>query len=1248
MSCHENTRRGRVNTLSLFGFTTRKHIHTLIVAVLTTIAAAMIQPLSAIFLGNIFDTLTKFGAGHFSGEELLSRTSESCGILLSLGVANWILSGLCFTFWLIFGELQAKSGHDALFLELLKKDMAWFEGQTDGVGALLVHIQGQIRDLQRATSEPLGFAMQFSIRALVALGVASFTSWRLTLVTLAAVPPCAALVSWLSSRIQQGIDIQKHELATSSRISYNAFSLIRVVKCFNGQGFEYDKYIASINRAAQYYLWQAHLSACQISCVRFMSFGMFVQGFWYGSSLVVSGSLSSGQVLRTFWACLVLVQSIEQILPQTIIIEKGKAAGSSLRAIMGQSSCSKQPVERHYPRRCKGNIEIKNISFAYPSHPERLALQSSSFLFPAGEMTFIIGPIGSGKSTLASLLARIYAPMSGEIKIDGYPMETLHSNWIRDNITIFHQQNTLFDETILTNIVFGCPEHKRITEEDIQESIDVAMLRRTIGNFPEKLDTFVTSQGNTLSGGQKQRIAITRARLRDTPILILDECTGALDYITRRHVIDSIRQWREGKTTIIITHDLSHIRPSDLLYVLEQGRVVCSGYKHELSMIPPAEFREEKATDTLDTLNKDYNIPQKARKSLAEAKVPQCKRRVPRSTCQRRHNPAEIPCQGKEHHLLSIAEVMIRIPTHINARQRLILALALFSTVVHAVATPVFSYLLSRLLQTFYANGGRSESTIKWSLAILAVGILDTAASYLMHYMLEYCGQVWIDSIRKVAMSRILDQPLSWFEQTENEPSTLVTLLTQDAEDMRNLISKVLGFILLTIAIISIAGVWSVFTCWELSVVIFACAPFIYAVTDGFEKMSKEWETRCDVIRDSSSSIFADTFSRIQTVKALTLESYFRVKHMKASTKAVKAGFKRAGYSGLLFGLVDSMVLLISALIFYYGAVLASSQKYTTHDILTVFSVLLFSTGYVTMVLSWIPQLNSSQLSANRLLRMVSLGEKDSHEHSGILYISNPSPISLANINFSYPSRPGILAVRDLNLNIPANSCTTIVGHSGSGKSTLVSLLMRLYALPQLNDSVPWISIGGVDIGQLEIKRLRSLIAVVPQQPALFPDTITANIAYGLSSLSPFHTEENIRSAAKAVGIDDFIFSLPEGYSTVVGDGGLSFSGGQTQLLTIARALVRQPRVLVLDEVTASLDAASAGVVRRTVRKLVAQRRGLTVIIVSHSREMMDIADNVVVMEQGTIVEEGSYHALMQREEGKLRRLIDDADARGN
>lgn len=294
---------------------------------------------------------------------------------------------------------------------------------------------------------------------------------------------------------------------------------------------------------------------------------------------------------------------------------------------------------------------------------------------------------------------------------------------------------------------------------------------------------------------------------------------------------------------------------------------------------------------------------------------------------------------------------------------------------------------------------------------------------------------------------------------------------------------------------------------------------------------------------------------------------------------------------------------------------------------------------------SIVPQLSSIRLSANRLLSLANLPKEDCHEHTGDLCISNPSSISFTNANFSYPSRAGILAIRDLTFTIPANSCSTIVGHSGSGKSTIVSLLMRLYALPPSKDGVPCVSIGGLDICQLETHRLRSLIAVVPQQPTLFPDTIAANIAYGLDPSSPLNTEENIRAAASAVGIDSFIMSLPEGYSTIVGDGGLGMSGGQTQLLTIVRALVRQPRVLVLDEVTSSLDAASAGVVRRTVRNLVVERKELTIIIISHSRDMMDIADNVVVLDQGTVVEEGPYHALMQRQEGKLRTLLGDASA---
>lgn len=548
------------------------------------------------------------------------------------------------------------------------------------------------------------------------------------------------------------------------------------------------------------------------------------------------------------------------------------------------------------------------MSFAYPSHPEKLTIQSANFVFPAGEMAFIVGHSGSGKSTLASLLARFYAPTCGEIMIDGYPIEVLHSNWIRDNVALVHQQSTLFDETIFRNIAFGCLEHEGITEKHIQESIDMAMLRSTIENLPNKLDTVVTSQGNTLSGGQKQRIAIARARLRDAPVLVLDECTSALDYTTRKHVMTSIRHWRKGKTTIVITHDLSQISDSDFVYVLEHGRVVFSGYKPKLHIFTSAEEQEEGATARLDPLDKKHDISEELATPFTREEV--LKSKISGHIIE----PDEVACHKGEYHSLSMSEIILGIPTYLTAYQRLILVLALLGTLVHAIATPVFAYLLSRLLQTFYADSRHSENAMKWSIAILVVGICDTTASYLMHYMLDYSAQMWIDCIRKVALSRIMDQPLSWFEQTENDPSALATNLNQDAENTRNLVGKFLGFILLVAVIISIASIWSGYVCWELTLVIFACAPFIHEITSRFDKVSKEWEDRCDIIKECSSSIFADTFSRIQTVKALALGSYFRTKHMKASAKAVKIGIRRAVYSGLLFGLVDSMVLLISGM----------------------------------------------------------------------------------------------------------------------------------------------------------------------------------------------------------------------------------------------------------------------------------------------------------------------------------------------
>lgn len=252
------------------------------------------------------------------------------------------------------------------------------------------------------------------------------------------------------------------------------------------------------------------------------------------------------------------------------------------------------------------------------------------------------------------------------------------------------------------------------------------------------------------------------------------------------------------------------------------------------------------------------------------------------------------------------------------------------------------------------------------------------------------------------------------------------------------------------------------------------------------------------------------------------------------------------------------------------------------------------------------------------------------------------APVRFNKVNFRYPSRPDALILKDASITIPRGCCTAIVGRSGSGKSTIASLMLSLYEAPLPHVGGPSISLGGIDIRRLHTPTLRSMISIVSQQPTIFPGTVHANITYGLDETSPLCSAHSVSAAAKAAGIDDFISSLPRGYHTAIGEGGVGLSGGQAQRVVIARALMRQPQILILDEATSALDPSSAELIKQTVQELVAVRRHeLTVIIITHAKEMMEIADKIVVLEQGSVVEEGPYRVLAGRVRGKLRMMLE-------
>lgn len=1052
------------------------------------------------------------------------------------------------------------------------------------------------------------------------------------------------------------------------------------------------------------------------------------------------------------------------------------------------------------------------ITFSYPSNPGHCAIQNASFFFPAGETTFVVGQSGSGKSTLGNLLMNFYQPSSGNLLIDGQYMQVLDLEWLRSAICFVQQESVFFNETIFKNIAFGRRPHALVTEHEVRMASQTAMLLQTINDLPEGLQTMIGKNGNPLSGGQNQRVAIARARLHDAPILVLDEATSALDQISKSLVMEAIREWRRGKTTIVITHDISEIKETDYVYVLDGGKVVQEGYYQQLlvdekgkfasfvsgnsddgdnnhfsdkAVIPPSRDsvtvlgRRESTADSSITdgsednwLRTDYrgsrlrrvsrffglndktagnghmnnrrvprsigmgsiyantigvesawgpgNIPSFSRPFVTRISKPlptipsqrEVRRSYPsncnisdesidlelldmrgKSTVESRSQTAGL-CRGSyssDHvdpnqnivaHLTrkrvsqqdqkeaALSQILGTVWPNLLVGDRFTLILGFVNAFISAAATPAFSYVLARLLGTFSLTSEQNGAAETWALAILAIAVADGVSNYYMHYFLEYCGQTWVDTLRLEALKRILAQPKVWFDKPENNPGRLNECLDRNAEEMRNIVGRFAGYVFLAGSMMSIAITWALIMCWKLTLVGLASGPCMYAFTRAFEAVSGRWEKKLDEICDATGDIFAETFSNIKIVRVLTLENYFKQKHTRATTNGYNIGMRRAAYTGLFFGMSDSTNSLVTALILYYGAVIAASGDWNIESILQVITLLLFSSGNANSAITFIPQISASCTTATQMLHLANMPKTASHESQGTTYLPTPLPIHLNSLSLTYPAQPSLKILHDVTMAFPTGSCTAIVGPSGSGKSTIASLLLGLQPPTEpLHPPQPSLTFSGTSIFTCKISALRNQIALVTQSPVLFPTTIASNIGYGLPAHSPLLTQHNIQSAALAAGIHEFIMGLPEGYKTRIGEGGRGLSGGQVQKLCIARALARRPKVLVLDEPTSALDEESARVIRNTIVRLTQNEslkmesgrnertptstfpsqpnnEGMAVILITHSPSMMRVASRIIVLESGRVVQEGRFEELARRR-GPFSKLVSGGKWRG-
>lgn len=447
----------------------------------------------------------------------------------------------------------------------------------------------------------MGFLISDVCLAVASLGIAFHYCWQLSLVLLATVPLSVIVLRFIDRGVTQVIQTQQKELAQASKYVFAAVTGIDMVKVYNGFDNETWQYTQATRGVTRWFLTQARKHAMQIGYMKLWMISLYTAGFWFAVYLVEHGLTTAGKTLTTFYAGLTALQAVEGLAPQWLTLVKGMSAGRSLRSLLMMKTCRHDANRQYRPQLCIGDIQLKNISFAYPTNPAKLVLNKSSFFFPAGETTFLVGPSGSGKSTISKLIVNLYQPLTGHILVDGRTVQKLDSEWVRGHITVIQQASVLFNDSIFMNVALGGVNPTESGKEDVEQACDAAMLQSTLANLPEGLYTKLGPGAHNLSGGQRQRVALARARLRDPAVLIFDEITSGLDPVSKHLVMETIRAWRKGKTTIFITHDVSQIQSQDYVYVLDKGSLAQEGFQKDLANYETGVFASMIASSAEET-----------------------------------------------------------------------------------------------------------------------------------------------------------------------------------------------------------------------------------------------------------------------------------------------------------------------------------------------------------------------------------------------------------------------------------------------------------------------------------------------------------------------------------------------------------------------------------------------------------------------------------------------------------------------
>lgn len=462
-----------------------------------------------------------------------------------------------------------------IFKHIHIQPLAFFH--TYPTGTLISRVISDVTLMQQAMSSALVGVLRDFFTVVVLLGVVFYLNWKLALFCFV-VFPFAALPIIKFARVFRRLSTKgQEETANISNMLYETITGNRIVKAFNMQAYENERYNKQLTTLFEVTVLDAKFRCLQHPLMEFIG-GVAIAAFiWFGGKLVIEGVMTPGEFFALMTSLIVAYDPVKRLGKVNSTIQQGLAAATRLFVILDtEPKVSDKPEAKILPA-FRDRIVFDNVGLVYDD--STVALQDINLTVPAGQTLAIVGHSGGGKTTLTNLVPRFLDVTSGSVTIDGYDIRDVSMATLRDQIAMVTQQTILFNDTVKNNIGYGSLGR---SEAEIAEAAEAAHAVQFIQGLPDGFETIIGEGGARLSGGECQRISIARALLKNAPILILDEATSALDTESEREVQSALENLMKNRTTFVIAHRLSTIKNADRIIVIHNGKIVEDGTHEEL------------------------------------------------------------------------------------------------------------------------------------------------------------------------------------------------------------------------------------------------------------------------------------------------------------------------------------------------------------------------------------------------------------------------------------------------------------------------------------------------------------------------------------------------------------------------------------------------------------------------------------------------------------------------------------------